>query len=192
MSRRSASSSATFHSRNQSFDRYGVINPGRGWTQTCFTFWPAKSRSVSRICRSVSRSFQTQSGPVLYSRGGFLKSAFTLADSAAAPGAAKASPPHAKRSNPNNAGENFRSAFMAIRCPEPATPARPRSSAQRKPRKPRRFARTPLRLLRYLLLCAGYRHQPWGRVRNGASSDRTAAEKFVAQHRCSSRCRPRR
>ena len=37
-------------------------SPGRGWTKTCLTFWPARSRSVSRICCSVSRSFQTQSG----------------------------------------------------------------------------------------------------------------------------------
>jgi hypothetical protein len=42
-----------------------------------------RSRSVSRTCPSVSMSFHTQSGPVLYSRGGSLKSALARADSVA-------------------------------------------------------------------------------------------------------------
>ncbi len=51
------------------------MRPGRGWTNTCFTSCAARSLSVPVTISSVSRSFHTQSGAVLYSAGGRANSA---------------------------------------------------------------------------------------------------------------------
>src|ERR1035438_6227685 len=110
------------------------MSPGRGWTQTCLTFWPARSRMVSRICCSVSMSFQTQSGPVLYSRGGFLKSALTLAEPTSASGAARAAAPQSNGSNNNAVSKYVRRVFMAAKCRDAAPQSRREASAFMKPR----------------------------------------------------------
>ena len=63
-------------------------------------------------------SFQTQSGPVLYSRGGALKSAFTWEERMAGPGAAEVAAQKRAADETNENREKVLNAFIVGMLPE--------------------------------------------------------------------------
>jgi hypothetical protein len=68
---------------------------------------------VSRICCSVSRSFQTQSGPVLYWRGGFWKSLLASEELTAPLGEAEQAMTHRRVIKAQGEQENPGDAFIS-------------------------------------------------------------------------------